>query len=149
MRSRSSRMSGVSFYFLVRKGTAKFSLRRTKIAERIDPPFRTPFAQPSPRGWVGRVQRVEGETNEVRFYPPSFFTQHSCFTLICDSRHLMRAKSHSVLNCRWERLHYRAVFPVKLEVGRQMPRGLHGESKLFTFYSIGAILQAFASQPPI
>ena len=45
--------------------------------------------------------------------------------------------------------HYRAVFPVELEVGRQMLRELHGESKLYTFYFLGAILEAFVSQPPI
>ena len=44
---------------------------------------------------------------------------------------------------------YQAVFPVESEVGRQMPRGLHEESELFTFYFLRAILEAFASQPPI
>ena len=40
-----------------------------------------------------------------------------------------------------------AVFRVIWEVTRQMLRGLHWESKLFTFYSLGAILKAFASYP--
>ena len=35
---------------------------------------------------------------------------------------------------------YRAVFPVKLEVGRQMLQGLHRESKLFTFYFRGVTI---------